>query len=285
MTDTAQTPRSIALAARPPGLVERTAARVGVDPDKLLATLKATAFRTGTDKTVSNEQMLALLAVAERHNLDPFTKEIYAYPDKGGGIVPVIGVDGWIRKANEHPEFDGWGYEYDPKEQAGTCTIYRKDRTHPTAITEYVAECRRDTPPWKQSPRRMIRNRAIAQCVRLAFGFAGIHDDDEAQSIVEGERPASAASRVRAALNPQAAAPAPLSAFDTIDMETGETAPPPFGDNPRPLFVYIGELSACDDAEAAALVLDHARTALDANDFEVLAGAYRARFTPQENEE
>jgi phage recombination protein Bet len=273
-------PQPIALAQRGPGLVERTAARVGVDPDKLLVTLKATAFRTGSDKSVSNEQMLALLAVAERHRLDPFTKEIYAYPDKGGGIVPVVGIDGWIRIANEHPEFDGWEFAYDPKEQAATCVIYRKDRSHPTTVTEYVAECRRETDPWKKSPRRMIRNRALAQCVRLAFGFAGIHDDDEAQVIADGERPQSAASRVRDALRPPPGTPA----NDFIDMETGEI-PPPFEDAPRPLFVYVGELSAADDEDAAALVLDRARTSLDASDFEVLATAFRARFSPQENDE
>lgn len=280
-------PQAIALAPKPPGLVERTASRVGVDPDKLLVTLKATAFRS--DKGVTNEQMMALLAVAERHRLDPFTKEIYAYPDKGGGIVPVVGIDGWIRIANEHPQFDGWEFAYDPQEQAATCIIFRKDRSHPTRVTEYIAECRRDTPPWKQSPRRMIRNRSIAQCVRLAFGFAGIHDDDEGQAIAygesEGERPANAASRVRDALRPPAPAPrAPLAAFDDIDMETGET-PPPYHDNPRPLFVYVAELADTDDPETAALVLDRARSALDAADFEVLTGAYRARFSPQENDE
>lgn len=268
----------LALAPKPPGLVERTAQRVGVDPDKLLVTLKATAFKTGTDKTVTNEQMLALLAVAERHNLDPFTKEIYAYPDKGGGIVPVVGVDGWIRKANEHPQFDGWEYAYDPKEQAGTCTIYRKDRAHPTTITEYVSECRRQTPPWQQSPRRMIRNRAIAQCVRLAFGFAGIHDDDEGQAIAYGEQPQAptTASRVRAALSPQAE----TMPSDVIDMETGPTS----HENVPSVADYIERLKQAENIDAAELVLDEARFTLDGPDYETLVGAHRVISTQQENE-
>jgi phage recombination protein Bet len=268
-------PQPLALAPKPPGLVERTAARVGVDPEKLLSTLKATAFKVGPDKTVSNEQMLALLAVAERHNLDPFTKEIYAYPDKGGGIVPVIGVDGWIRKAQEHPQFDGWDFAYDPKEQAGSCTIYRKDRSHPTTVVEYVAECRRETDPWKKSPRRMIRNRSIAQCVRLAFGFAGIHDDDEAQAIAMGETQApTAASRVRAALRPRQEfvdLGDHAAGRDVIDMETDEIPPE------RTVAEYVNELTRCD-ADAAAELLDLARSTLSEPDFLTLVGAYRVRF-------
>jgi hypothetical protein len=87
---------------------------------------------------------------------------------------------------------------------------------------------------------------------------------------------------VRDALRPQAADPVPFdaSASDVIDMETGETSAP---DNL--LSDYLDGLATADDSESAALVLDHARTALDAPRFEVLATAYRARFSPQENEE
>ena len=46
---------------------------------------------------VSDEQMIALLIVADQYGLNPFTKEIYAFPDKHKGIVPVVGVDGWSR--------------------------------------------------------------------------------------------------------------------------------------------------------------------------------------------
>ncbi len=244
-------------------LVERTAARFGVEPEKLMVTLKATAFKSQTPAT--NEQMMALLIVAEQHNLNPFTKEIYAYPDKGGGIVPVIGVDGWIRKVQEHPQFDGWEFDFDAKEGAMTCTIYRKDRSRPTRITEYIAECRRDTPPWKQSPRRMIRNRAAAQCARMAFGFAGVYDDDEAQGIVfDAPRGASNAQRVRDALKPQG---------DVIDMES---TPP----ERSPLVQFLDDLQAITDADAAAELMDMART-LDADDYEILAAAYRGRFNPE----
>src|SRR3546814_4773792 len=56
---------------------------------------------------VSDAQMTALLIVANQYALNPWTKEIYAFPDKNNGIVPVVGVDGWARIINSHQQFDG----------------------------------------------------------------------------------------------------------------------------------------------------------------------------------
>lgn len=147
----------------------------------LIETLKATAFKG----QVSDAQMTALMVVANQYGLNPWTKEIYAFPDKNNGIVPVVGVDGWSRIINNHPQFDGMDFEQD--EQACTCVIYRKDRSHPIRVTEYMAECRRPTVgPWQSHPRRMLRHKAMIQCARIAFGYGGIYDFDEAERIVEG---------------------------------------------------------------------------------------------------
>lgn len=160
-------------------ILAKVAQRYSVAPAKMLETLKATAFRGN----VSDEQMVALLVVADQYKLNPFTKEIYAFPDKNNGIVPVVGVDGWSRIINEHPQFDGMDFEQD--DDACTCTIYRKDRSHPVKVTEYMGECRRGTQPWSSHPRRMLRHKAMIQCARLAFGYAGIYDQDEAERIIE----------------------------------------------------------------------------------------------------
>ena len=143
---------------------------------ELLTTLKQTAFKSNAQ--VSDAQLTALLVIANEFGLNPFTKEIYAYPDQHKGIVPVVGVDGWIRIINEHPQFDG--LEFDTTPDAVTCHIYRKDRTRPTSITEYLDECKRSTDPWRNMPRRMLRHKALMQCARVAFGFA-FYDDEEAQ--------------------------------------------------------------------------------------------------------
>jgi phage recombination protein Bet len=168
--------------ASKPSLLAKFSERYAVDANKMLDTLKSTAFKQSNGQAPSNEQMMALLVVADQYQLNPFTKEIYAFPDKGG-IVPVVGVDGWSRIINSNPEFDGMDFEQDA--ESCTCIIYRKDRSHPIKVTEWMAECKRNVGPWQSHPRRMLRHKAMIQCARIAFGFVGIYDQDEAERITE----------------------------------------------------------------------------------------------------
>ena len=147
--------------------------------EELYQVLKATAFKG----EVTDAQLSALLIVAKQFGLNPWTKEIYAFPDKGG-IVPVVGVDGWARIINSNAQFDGMDFEQGA--DSCTCIIYRKDRAHPTKITEWMAECKRPgVKPWESHPYRMLRHKAMIQCARIAFGFGGIYDVDEAERIIE----------------------------------------------------------------------------------------------------
>lgn len=156
------------------------------DPQELVQTLKATAFKGN----VSDSQMAALLLVASQYQLNPWVKEIYAFPDRNNGIVPVVGVDGWSRIINSHPQFDGMDFEQDA--ESCTCIIHRKDRSHPVKVTEWMDECKRDgVGPWKPHPKRMLRHKAMIQAARLAFGFTGVFDQDEAERIVDSTTPKS----------------------------------------------------------------------------------------------
>ena len=165
---------------------------LGDNQKELVDTLKATAFKGGN---VTDAQMTALMLVAQQYNLNPWLKEIYAFPDKGG-IVPIVGVDGWARIMNDHPQFDGMEFEQD--DEKCTCVIFRKDRSHSIKATEYMSECKRaNTGPWQSHPRRMLRHKAMIQCARLAFGFGGIYDQDEAERIIESETIESTATPVK----------------------------------------------------------------------------------------
>ena len=150
----------------------------GVDEAHLKHTLVNTVFKGAND-----EQLVTLMIVANQYKLNPFTKEIYAFPSRGG-ITPIVSVDGWARIINDNPLTDGIQFEQD--EVSCTCKIYRKDRTHPTVVTEYLDECQGNTEPWKKYPKRMLRHKALIQCARVAFGFSGIYDEDEAKRI-DGE--------------------------------------------------------------------------------------------------
>lgn len=161
-------------------LMDKLAQELGMaQGEGLKETLKATAFK---GQQVTDDQMTALMAVANQHKLNPWTNEIYAFPSKGA-IIPVVGVDGWASIINRHPQFDGMDFEQD--DESCTCTIYRKDRQHPIRTTEYMSECKRDTQPWKSHPKRMLRHKALIQGARLAFGYTGFYDPDEAERIRE----------------------------------------------------------------------------------------------------
>lgn len=140
---------------------------------------------------VQPEQITAFLMVAKEYKLNPITKEIYAFPSKGG-VQPIVSIDGWLKIINSHPDFDGM--EFVDRVDNGaliavTCRIYRKDRQHPVEVTEYMSECKRNTDPWKQWPARMLRHKATIQAARYAFGFSGIVDPDEAERIVSVQQP------------------------------------------------------------------------------------------------
>jgi phage recombination protein Bet len=166
-------------------IIADMAGRFGMERTAFEATLRKTIMPQAT----GNEQIAAFLIVAREHDLNPFTKEIYAFPTKDGGIQPVVPIDGWLKIINSHPAFDGMEIEEhfsgDDMIAWVRCTIHRKDREHPTSVTEYYPECVRNTEQWKQKPIRMLRHKAVIQCGRYAFGFAGILDPDEAERMIE----------------------------------------------------------------------------------------------------
>jgi hypothetical protein len=133
----------------------------------------------------------AFLLVCKRYNLDPFLREIFAFEGQGGGVRPIVSVDGWIRLMNDHPQFDGIElvdiFDEDNPEHlvAVEARIFRKDRSRATVVREYMAECARNTDPWKRWPRRMLRHKALIQGSRIAFGFSGIEDEDEYERFQE----------------------------------------------------------------------------------------------------
>ena len=177
-----------ALKENKPSALAAMAERLSIEPAKLHKTLKQTVF-----KNASDEEMLALVVVANEHGLNPLCREIYAFPGRGGGIVPVISVDGWIRIMNSHPKFDGIHFNTTIDEGGApvsiACTIWVKGREKPTVITEFMSECKRNTEPWQQYPHRMLRWKALAQGVRTAFGFAGYSDAEDAAPKEEPEEP------------------------------------------------------------------------------------------------
>lgn len=182
-------------------ITQKMAARFDIEsdnPKELIDILKQTAFKQRDGVAVSDAQLSALMIIAQQYGLNPFVREIYAYPDKGG-IVPVVGVDGWTRIGNDHPQFEGMEFRYSEEilKHKGKlafewieCVVYRKDRSKPVVAREYFDEVCRSvnfTTPWDSHPKRMHRHKAMIQAFRMAFGFSGIQDEDDAIRIAEKE--------------------------------------------------------------------------------------------------
>lgn len=183
---------AIAVQSHKPGLMEMMASQYGMEPGKFKDVLLKTIFPQ--DKVATMEQLGMFCIVAHKYELNPLTKEIYAFPAKGGGIVPVVGIDGWISLVQRQKNYNGHKFVYvwendkvGGKLLAATCFIFRKDLSEPIEHTEFSEECNRDTEPWKKWPRRMLTHKAFIQCARYAFGLGGVYDQDEAERIIEAE--------------------------------------------------------------------------------------------------
>lgn len=146
-------------------------------------------------KQPSDAQFALFVSTANKFKLNPLAKEIYAFPTKGGGIQPIVSIDGWLKIINSHPEFNGMVFE-DIREGgslvAVTCRIYKKNCQHPVEVTEYMEECMGDAvdkwgnkTPWGRWPARMLRHKSTIQAGRYAFGISGIIDPDEADRYKE----------------------------------------------------------------------------------------------------
>jgi hypothetical protein len=225
------------LEGQPRGVVATMAQKFNMRPESFEATVRATCSpapkRDQEAVPLTREEFAAFILVANHYDLNPLTREIFAYPKRGGGIVPVVSIDGWVNLINRQPACDGWDMVADLDKngflKSYTCTMYRKDRAHPCVVTEFLSECFRDTEPWKMMKNRMLRHKALVQSGRYAFGFAGIYDEDEARTIAGVE---DASEKRRAPAPPivgeQGAAPGALAIEHkpdvVIDLPTA-TAP------------------------------------------------------------
>lgn len=149
--------------------------------------LEATLFKTIMPDGATMEDLVGFLQIASRFDLDPWAKEIYCIKSRGK-VSTYVGIDGYAKIVNRQPEYDGVAFTYDQdgdgKITAITCSMYRKDRSRPTVVTEFYDEC---VPPpnkdgriseaWTRSPSRMLRHRAFVQAARLSFGISGALDE------------------------------------------------------------------------------------------------------------
>jgi len=172
-------------------ILDRSVQRSGISYDSFVRLIIQSALSRLS--IWSQADLDRLLLLAERLGLDPLSNEIYATevaPESGKKprIFFVVGVDGWSKIINAHPQFDGMRFVEsapggDELPQYVECTIFRKDRKVATSVREYLHEAHTNQGAWLTHPRRMLRHKAMVQCARFCFGLSGIYEPDEAKRI------------------------------------------------------------------------------------------------------
>jgi hypothetical protein len=123
---------------------------------------------------VPAKTILTLLRMMQSLHLDPLLEEISFTQYEDGQWHVFITIEGCSKLLNQHPQFNGLVFH-----QANTlidgvpewieCSIYRKDREVPTTVREYYIEVKGANAIWQKMPRRILRHRALQQCVRLTM--------------------------------------------------------------------------------------------------------------------
>lgn len=149
-----------------------------VDFEEFYAIMKANCFG---NKNPSHAQMSAFMVLANQYKLNPLTKEIYAFPS-GGGITPIIGIDGWYKIAHSSGKCTGITHEFIMGENnqviAIKCRVSRSDFDYPTETIEFMEENNTRKGVWSTRPIRMLKHRATAQAIRMAFNVNAMLDDE-----------------------------------------------------------------------------------------------------------
>ena len=196
-------------AAPRPSVLLRLAGQFGVDWKELYNTLTKTCFRKEDGSAPTKEEMMSLLIISEQAGLNPLVGEIYAFPGKAGGIVPIVGINGWRKIASANPEYAGIRFEFSQEriEVCGVrccefvkCVVTRRRKDGSSYDAEGYAffdEKFRPTAPWKQQPRQMLMNKAQIQALKNAFpGLSSLYDEDEGKDVSTASVPASTVTPV-----------------------------------------------------------------------------------------
>lgn len=157
--------------------------------ETMLNTLRETVCKGATIP-----QFRMFIEVCKGTGLNPFLKEIWFVP----GVGVMAGRDGYLRVANESPQFDGMEtrVERDAKNVPikATCSVWRKDRSHPITCEAYYNEYKRSGGVWDKYPSAMISKVAEVLALKRSFSINGVVTEEEI-----GEQEPTRSEKVQAA--------------------------------------------------------------------------------------
>jgi phage recombination protein Bet len=145
------------------------------DQAETVAAIKATVC-----KGASDAQLRMFIEICKETGLSPWLKEIYFVPEKS---IIMASRDGYLRVANEHPQFDGMETKVERDERnvpiKATCSVWRKDRSHAITCEAYYSEYKKPGPVWSQYPSAMISKVAEVLALKRSFAINGVVTEEE----------------------------------------------------------------------------------------------------------
>lgn len=182
-----------------------------VSNQSMLSLLKSTVAIGATE-----DELKMLLYLSKEYNLDPLKKEIYLIKYSGRSSI-LTSRDGYLKIANEHPEFNGlesdvvyhgdklskredgsllieYGPEHlafdKPKLTGAFCSVFRKDRTKATTVFVSIRDYyKKGAPIWEQYTNAMILKVAEAMALKRAFSISGLVTREEISGAEDNEIP------------------------------------------------------------------------------------------------
>ena len=144
------------------------------------------ALRNSVAPGLTDAEFQLFGEIVRSTGLNPITKEVWAIK-AGGRLQLMTGINGFLKIANSHPQYDGMEveYEWDGKNLlAATAKVYRKDRRFPSVATAYMAEYKKSSPIWTQMPSVMLAKCAKSLAIREAFiqELGGLYTAEEMPS-------------------------------------------------------------------------------------------------------
>ena len=144
------------------------------------------ALRNTVAPGLTDSEFQLFAEIVKTTGLNPVTKEVWAIK-AGGRLQLMTGINGFLRIANSHPQYDGMevSHEFDGKTLIScTVKVYRKDRRFPSVATAYMAEYKKSTPIWAQTPSVMLAKCAKSLALREAFiqELGGLYTQEEMPS-------------------------------------------------------------------------------------------------------
>lgn len=175
-----------------------------------------------TNSNLTPNEQAQFLAIACAFGLNPYKKEIYPIAYGQGSsrkLSIIVGYEVYLKRAESYKQYDGYvvDWEGNGADLRAKCTVYRKDRNHPTVSTVWLREYTQNNSQWNRMPHVMLEKVAIATALRRAFpvemgGMPYIADElpdymtgaDKLQSQGYTEVPQDAPQKPQAPVKPKA---------------------------------------------------------------------------------